>query len=319
MFLETLQRIGPLLLIVLLNIAYLTYIERKVLARMQQRIGPNRVGPYGLLQPLADVIKLLTKEDIVPAKADKYVFMIAPIMALVPALIVYATLPFTKSLYITNLNIGVLYIFAISSLSVYGIVAAGWGSNSKYALLGGLRSAAQMVSYEVYLGLSVMGVLMLSGSMNLIEIVKAQESIWFVFLQPLGFFIYLVAGIAETNRIPFDLPEAETELVAGFHVEYSGIRFAFFFLAEYSHMFIVSSLATILFFGGWNGPYSEHSTLMALFWFLLKTFSFVFLFLWIRGTLPRYRYDQLMNLGWKFFLPLSLLNVVLTGAGMMFR
>lgn len=315
MVFELVKQIGVTLIVVILNIAYLTYIERKVLARMQQRIGPNRVGPYGLLQPIADVMKLLIKEDIIPTKADKIVFIVSPILALVPAFVVYATVPFTNKIFIADLNIGILYVFAISSLSVYGIVMSGWASNSKYALLGGLRSAAQMISYEVYLGFSVIGVIMLSGSMSMIDIVNAQKGMWFIFLQPLGFFIFLVAGIAETNRIPFDLPEAENELVAGFHTEYSGMRFAFFFLAEYSHMFIVSAMATILFFGGWSGPYSDTSTFFSLLWFLLKTFSFIFLFLWIRGTLPRYRYDQLMDLGWKFFLPLSLLNILITGLG----
>lgn len=312
MFLEAARQIGITLILVILNIAYLTYIERKVLGRLQQRIGPNRVGTYGLLQPIADVVKLISREDLIPAKADKIVFVLAPIMALIPAFIVYAAIPFTKNICISNLNIGVLYVFAVSSLSVYGLVMAGWGSNSKYALLGGLRAAAQMVSYEIFLGLSVMGALMLSSSMNMIEIVNAQKGLPFIFLQPLGFFIYFVAGIAETNRIPFDLPEAENELVAGFHVEYSGMRFALFFLAEYSHMFVVCLMATILFLGGWNGPYSDNSTFFSLLWLLLKTFSLVFVFLLIRGTLPRYRYDQLMDLGWKFFLPLSLANILVT-------
>lgn len=294
--------------VILLVVAYLTYLERKVIAHLQVRIGPMRVGWHGLLQPIADGLKLLVKEDIIPEKADKWVFILSPIICLVPAFVVYAVIPFSQHFYLANINIGILYIISISALGVYGIVLAGWSSNSKYALLGGFRSAAQMISYEIFLGFSIIGPLMLAGSLNTLKIVEAQSGVWFIIYQPLAFALYLIAGIAETNRIPFDLPEAETELVAGFHTEYSGMKFAFFFLAEYANMMVVSSMAVILFLGGWKGPF-----LPGIVWFAIKVGAFIFLFIWLRGTLPRYRYDQLMRIGWKIMFPLCLLNIALTG------
>ena len=294
--------------VILLVVAYLTYLERKVIAHLQVRIGPMRVGWHGLLQPIADGLKLLVKEDIIPEKADKWVFILSPIICLVPAFVVYAVIPFSQHFYLANINIGILYIISISALGVYGIVLAGWSSNSKYALLGGFRSAAQMISYEIFLGFSIIGPLMLAGSLNTLKIVEAQSGVWFIIYQPLAFALYLIAGIAETNRIPFDLPEAETELVAGFHTEYSGMKFAFFFLAEYANMMVVSSMAVILFLGGWKGPF-----LPGIVWFAIKVGAFLFLFIWLRGTLPRYRYDQLMQIGWKIMFPLCLLNIALTG------
>ena len=294
--------------VILLVVAYLTYLERKVIAHLQVRIGPMRVGWHGLLQPIADGLKLLVKEDIIPEKADKWVFILSPIICLVPAFVVYAVIPFSQHFYLANINIGILYIMSISALGVYGIVLAGWSSNSKYALLGGFRSAAQMISYEIFLGFSIIGPLMLAGSLNTLKIVEAQSGAWFIIYQPLAFALYLIAGIAETNRIPFDLPEAETELVAGFHTEYSGMKFAFFFLAEYANMMVVSSMAVILFLGGWKGPF-----LPGIVWFAIKVGAFIFLFIWLRGTLPRYRYDQLMRIGWKIMFPLCLLNIALTG------
>ena len=299
---------------VLLAVAYLTWLERKLVADIQVRWGPTRVGPYGLFQPIADGIKLFFKEDIVPAAADRAIYTLAPALAFVPALLSFAVIPFGPKLYITDINVALLYLLAISSLGVYGIVLAGWSSNSKYSLLGGLRSAAQMLSYELSLSLSVVGVLMLAKSLSLVEIVKAQEKVWFIFSQPLGFLIFLICGVAETNRAPFDLPEAESELVAGFHVEYSSMKFAMFFMAEYANMVTVSALATTLFLGGWTGP-----LLPPVVWFLIKVFAFLFLYIWLRATLPRFRYDQLMCFGWKVLLPLSLANVLVTGAVVVWR
>lgn len=301
--------------VISLVVAYLVYLERKIIGHLQVRLGPMRVGWHGLLQPIADGLKLFLKEDIIPAKADRWIFMLAPILCLVPAFIVYSVVPFDKNFHIADINIGILYIISISSLGVYGIFLAGWASNSKYSLLGGFRSAAQMISYEIFLGFSVIGPLMLAGSLNAVQIVEAQSGTWFgfiprwfIFTQPLAFILYLIAGIAETNRVPFDLPEAETELVAGFHTEYSGMKFAFFFLAEYANMIIVSAMAVILFLGGWKGPF-----LPGVVWFAIKIFFFIFLFFWLRATLPRYRYDQLMAIGWKLMFPLALLNIAVTG------
>ncbi len=307
---------------VLFNAAYLTYAERRLVGRMQLRFGPNRVGPFGLLQPLADGIKLFFKEDITPAKADRGLFLFAPLLSLVTVLVAFAVLPFGKGLWIADLNIALLYLLALSSLTAYGIIVAGWASNSKYALLGGLRSTAQVISYEVAMGLSLVPVLMLSGSLSLVEIVEAQSGYWFLLVQPVAFFIFLVSAVAETNRAPFDLPEAESELVGGFHTEYSGMRFAFFFIAEYAAMLVVSSLAAILFMGGWH-PLPVHipglsdwlGQVPSPLWFLAKVYLFLFLFIWVRATLPRLRYDQLMALGWKVFLPVSLANILLTGLG----
>jgi NADH-quinone oxidoreductase subunit H len=276
------------------------------------------VGPFGLLQPIADGIKLLFKEDLVPSNVDRTIYLLAPSLSLVPALISFAVIPFgdTTTLFgllrepvpmrITDINVGVLYIFAVSSLGVYGIVLAGWSSNSKYALLGGLRSSAQMISYELSMGLSVLGVVILTGSLSLVDIVNAQHRIWFVIPQILGFAIFFTCTLAETNRAPFDLPEAETELVAGFHTEYSSMKFAMFFMAEYANMITAAALAATLFLGGWRGPF-----LPPLVWFLIKVFAFLYVFIWIRATVPRFRYDQLMGFGWKRLLPLALLNVVI--------
>jgi len=292
---------------VLLTVAYLTYLERKIIGWMQVRLGPTRVGFWGLLQPIADGLKLFMKEDIVPSRADKVVFIIAPILVLVPSLILFSVIPFGEHFYITNVNIGLLYLLSVASLGVYGVVLSGWASNSKYALLGGFRSAAQMISYEVFLGFALIGPVMMAGTLNLVDIVNGQE-VWYIVCQPLAFFLFMVSALAETNRVPFDLPEAETELVAGFHTEYSGMKFAFFFLAEYANMIIVCSIATIVFLGGWQGPFIDGPH-----WFLLKVFALLFVFIWLRATLPRYRYDQLMAVGWKVMLPLSLLNIFITG------
>ena len=337
----TLVQIVAVMAFTLFNCAYLTYYERKALGHMQQRVGPMATGPHGILQPLADGIKLMFKEDIIPTMADKPVFILAPLMSLVPALIAFVVVPFgppvvifgkTVPFYLADLNIGILYVLALSSLGAYGIVMAGWSSNSKYALLGGLRSASQVISYEIPMGLAIISVLMMSGSLSLVDITKGQEHLWNVVYQPVAFIIYMIAGIAETNRAPFDLPEAENELVAGFHVEYSGMRFAYFFMAEYGNMLMVSCLAVVLFLGGWNpiiprsvfemvplfGPYFGFLGDPAVWWFIIKIYIFFFVFLWARATLPRLRYDQLMKLGWKILIPLSLANILVTGIVKMF-
>ena len=306
-----LVKIAVVLGVVSLVVAYLTYLERKIIAHIQQRLGPMRVGWHGLLQPIADGAKLFLKEDIIPDKADKVVFVIAPIMVLVPAFVVYSVLPFSPSFYITQVNVGLFFIIAVSSLGVFGIVMVGWASNSKYSLLGALRSAAQMLSYEIFLGFSLIGPLMLAGSLNMQKIVEAQSDVWFVFYQPLAFVVFFIAALAETNRVPFDLPEAETELVAGFHTEYSGMKFAFFFLAEYANIMVTSTVAVTLFFGGWKGI--SWIPLPGFAWYALKLFAVIFVFIWLRATLPRYRYDQLMRLGWKFMFPLVMANIFLTG------
>jgi len=315
----TILKIALVMGLVLLAVAYLTWLERKVIGDIQVRYGPSRVGRFGLLQPIADGIKLMFKEDIVPANADRLIFLLAPAISIIPALIVFAVIPFGPSFVITDVNVGLLYVFAVTSLGVYGIVLAGWGSNSKYALLGGLRSSAQMVSYELSLGLSVIGVVMMAGSLSLVDIVEAQKGSWYGILprwnvipQFLGFVIFLVSSTAELNRAPFDLPEAETELVAGFHTEYSSMKFAMFFMAEYANMIGASAMATTLFLGGWQGP-----LLPPVFWFLLKVFCFLFLFVWLRATLPRFRYDQLMGFGWKVLLPAALVNVMFTAAALL--
>jgi len=270
------------------------------------------VGYKGLLQPIADGIKLFFKEDIIPSGANKIVFSIAPILSLVPALVAFAVVPFGPGLVIADINIGILYIFALTSFGAYGVLLGGWASNSKYALLGALRSGAQVISYELAMGMSIVGVLMLSGSLRLSQIVAAQSDYWFIWLQPVAFILFFIAGLAETNRLPFDLPEAESELVAGFFTEYSGMRFALYFLAEYANMIMVSTLATILFFGGWLPPLKILGFLPPLFWFLIKVYFFLFVFIWVRGTLPRLRYDQLMALGWKVMLPLAFANILVT-------
>ncbi len=287
----------------------LIWLERRLLALWQDRYGPNRVGPFGLLQVLADMIKVFTKEDWIPPFADKAVFIIAPAVIVVVVLMSYTIIPFAPGIEIVDLNIGLLFFLAMSSLGVYSVALAGWASGSKYSLLGGLRASAQMLSYEVFMGLSLMGVVMLAGSFNLREIVEAQRRLWFVVPQFIGFVVFFIAGIAETHRLPFDLPEAESELVAGYHSEYSGMKFGMFFVGEYLGITLISALTAALFFGGWLGP-----ALPPVVWFLIKTFLFICFFILLRATLPRPRYDQLMSFGWKVMLPLSLANLVVTGA-----
>ncbi len=298
------------ILIVVLSIASgLIWIERRLLALWQDRYGPNRVGPFGLLQVLADTIKLLAKEDWVPPFADKPVFIIAPAVIMVTVLMSFAVLPVAPGIIISDLNIALLFFLAMSSLGVYSIVLAGWASDNKYSLLGGLRAAAQMLSYEVFMGISHMGVVLLAGSVSLADIVHAQQRMWFIIPQFLGFVLFLIAGLAETRRLPFDLPEAESELVAGFHSEYSGMKFGMFFVGEYLGITLISAMITILFFGGWMGP-----VLPPIVWFLIKTFFFLGLFILMRASLPRPRFDQLMAWAWKLMLPLALANLLVTGA-----
>ncbi len=287
----------------------LIWLERRLLALWQDRYGPNRVGPLGLLQVLADMIKVFTKEDWIPPFADKPVFIIAPAVIVVVVLMSFAVIPFTPVMEVVNLNIGLLFVLAMSSLGVYSVALAGWASDSKYSLLGGLRASAQMLSYEVFMGLSLMGVVMQAGSFNLREIVEAQRHLWFIVPQFLGFIVFFIAGIAETHRLPFDLPEAESELVAGFHSEYSGMKFGMFFVGEYLGITLISALTVTLFFGGWMGP-----LLPPIIWFAIKTFAFICLFILLRASLPRPRYDQLMSFGWKVMLPVSLVNLLATGA-----
>ncbi|MGD0922019.1 MAG: NADH-quinone oxidoreductase subunit NuoH [Terriglobia bacterium] len=352
-------------------VAYLVYLERKVLAFIQARLGPMRVGPWGLLQPVADGIKLLLKEDLIPAGADRWVFLLAPVISIVAAFTVFAAVPFAGNFFITDINIGILFILAVSSLGIYGIILGGWSSNSHYPLLGALRSSAQLVSYEVAAGMAIVGVLLISNSLSMVEIVQNQQKmgVWNVFLQPVAFVIYVIATLAETNRNPFDLPEAESELTAGFHTEYSGFRFALYFLAEYTNMVLVSCIAVTLFFGGWLRPFPNVRALdvlnyappvalvgaaafilwlglqsrvameryffaglgalclllaglvaipvalhavQGIFWFTVKILAFLYAFIWYRGTFPRYRYDQLMNVGWRVMIPLALANVIVT-------
>ena len=330
LLLFALGKIVVILVVLLTLVAYTVWFERKLVAHMQSRWGPTRVGPHGLLQPLADAIKLLTKEDITPASVFPLIYLAAPMLALVTALLAFAVIPFGPEtrvggvdlFQIADLDIGVLFILAVSSMGVYGIALAGWSSNSKYSLLGGLRSAAQLISYELAVGLSMIGVLLMTGSLSLRDIVNNQAGYhwgflprWNILPQFAGFFCFLVAAIAETNRLPFDLPEAETELVAGYHTEYSSMKFAMFFMAEYTNMIVVSCLATILFLGGWHGPVFGPAileTLLPLLWFALKVFCFLFFYVWIRATLPRFRYDQLMAFGWKFLVPLALANLLIT-------
>jgi len=298
----------------LIGVAYLTLAERRVIGFMQLRKGPNVVGPFGLLQPFADALKLLSKETILPAGADKVTFIIAPMLTFVLALVAWAVIPFGESLVIADINVGILYLFAVSSLGVYGIIMAGWASNSKYAFLGALRSAAQMVSYEVSMGLVIINVLLCVGSLNLSAIIEAQRTVWFALpLFPM-FVVFFISTLAETNRAPFDLPEGESELVAGYMVEYSSMSFALFFLGEYANMILMSAMTTILFLGGWLPPFDIYplNIIPGPIWFILKICFVLFVFLWMRATTPRYRYDQLMRLGWKVFLPFSLIWVVLT-------
>lgn len=303
------------LLIVLVFVTYAIYFERKVIGWMQYRHGPNRTGPLGLLQTVADVLKLLIKEDTIPKKAARDLFILAPVITFVPAFSVIATLPFSPGLIHADLNVGILYYVALSGLSTIGIILAGWASNNKYALLGGMRSVAQMISYEVPLVISVVGIIMMTGTLNLNQIIEAQGAnfwTWNFLPQIIGFVVFMIAGVSELNRTPFDLPEAESELVAGYHVEYSGFRFAFFMLAEYVYVLAISSLTTILFLGGWQPPLQILDFIPGIIWFILKFSCIVFFFYWLRATLPRVRIDQLMGLGWKVLLPLALLNIFVT-------
>ena len=313
--LEALALLVPLLV----SVAYLTYAERKVMAAIQLRKGPNVVGPFGLLQPFADAIKMLMKETIIPSGANKYLFILAPMLTFSLAMIAWAVIPVNDGWAVANINVGVLYLFAISSLGVYGIIIAGWASNSKYAFLGALRSAAQMVSYEVSIGFVMVCVLLCVGSLNLNDIVLAQRTVWFcVPLFPM-FIVFFISALAETNRAPFDLPEGESEIVAGFFVEYSALSFGLFFLGEYANMILMSAMTSILFLGGWLSPlpFFPFTLIPGVFWFILKIMLCLFVFVWVRATFPRFRYDQLMRLGWKVFLPGSLLWLVLTAGVLM--
>jgi NADH-quinone oxidoreductase subunit H len=313
----TLLKIMVLVVPLMLGVAYLTYAERKIIGWMQVRIGPNRVGFQGLLQPIADAVKLLMKEIIIPSGANRSLFILGPILAIAPALAAWAVIPFTDTLVLANINAGLLYVMAITSMGVYGVIIAGWASNSKYAFLGAMRSAAQIVSYEIAMGFALVGVLMAAQSLNLVDIVRGQAGglgKWYIWpLLPL-FVVYLVAGVAETNRAPFDVAEGESEIVAGFHVEYSGMAFAVFFLAEYANMILVAALTTLMFLGGWLSPVSVLPD--GIVWWLLKTAFVLFLFLWFRATFPRYRYDQIMRLGWKVFIPITIVWIVFVGTMM---
>jgi NADH-quinone oxidoreductase subunit H len=327
----TLAKIVCIALPLIIGVAYLTLAERKVIGYMQVRIGPNRVGPFGLLQPFADVFKLLFKEIIVPSGANRYLFFIAPMLAIGPALAAWAVIPFTDTLVLANINAGLLYILAMTSIGVYGIILAGWASNSKYAFLGALRSAAQIVSYEIAMGFALVGVLMVANSLNLTDIVRGQEggaANWYLWpLFPL-FIVYFVSGLAETNRHPFDMAEGESEIVAGFHVEYSGVAFAVFFLAEYMNMILIAALTAIMFLGGWLAPWPLLNGLQfagvaplgdGFIWLAVKMAFVLLCFLWVRATFPRYRYDQVMRLGWKIFIPVTLIWIVFLGAMMQTR
>ncbi|MEN4011794.1 MAG: NADH-quinone oxidoreductase subunit NuoH [Bellilinea sp.] len=315
--------------------AYVTLYERKVLARMQSRVGPNRAGPFGLLQPVSDGIKLIFKEELIPAGAEKLIFVIAPVITVIPALIVTAVIPWgetitlfgnTYTLYLTDTNVAILYIMAVTSISIYGIALAGWSSNNKYATLGGLRATAQMISYELALGLSFVGPILIAGSMSMLDIVRAQQGLWFIVLQPASFLLFLVSSLAEVNRSPFDMPEAEQELTAGYHAEYSGMKFALFFMAEYIKMIAVSMIGATLFLGGFLSPLGMLSGLPVIgwvfadgpHWLLLKVALWLFFMIWVRATLPRIRYDRLMQLGWKIMFPLGLVNVLVTAAVVVF-
>ncbi|HJQ70057.1 MAG TPA: NADH-quinone oxidoreductase subunit NuoH [Blastocatellia bacterium] len=327
LLLEWLIKIAVIFFILLTTVAYLSYIERRVASWIQLRVGPNRVGPLGLLQPLADGLKFIFKEDIIPLKANKWLYVVAPAVAIVPALMSFIVIPYgteitlfgrTIPLRVTQIDIALLYVLAIGSVGVYGVVLAGWSSNNKYSLLGGLRASAQMISYELSLGISIVGVLLISGTLDLVQIVEKQHEWmgflprWNIFFQPIGFIIFFISALAETNRVPFDLPEAEAELVAGYFTEYSSLKFAMFFMSEYFHLITVTSLVTTLYFGGWSGPAVADYPWLGLIYFVLKVFVFIFIFMWIRFTLPRFRYDQLMRFGWKVLLPIAIVNVIVT-------
>ena len=317
-----LLKIAVLINALLVSVTFLVLMERKVIAWAQSRLGPMRVGPYGILQALADPIKLILKEDITPAKADKNVFTLAPIMSLVPALVAFAVIPFGPDpfYYISDINVGLLFIISVTSIGVYGIILGGWASNSKYPLLASLRASAQLISYEIAVTMTLVSVILTAGTLSLVGGVEAQleSGIWFGFVQPVAFVLVFIGGLAETNRMPFDLPEAETELTGGFHTEYSGMRFSLFFLAEYANIIVISAVVAILFLGGWLRPFPNVAALSFLdvvpawIWFISKIFVFLYVFIWLRATLPRYRYDQLMSLGWKFFIPIAIGNLVLT-------
>ena len=314
-------KLGAALLALLLGAAYLVLAERKLLARMQIRIGPNRAGPFGLLQPIADLIKMMTKEDLIPRGADRVIFRYAPAVAAATAMLIFAVVPFGDSLtlwgsriplVITDLNVGLLAVLGLSSLGVYGVALGGWASNSKYSLLGAIRGVAQMISYELSLGLSLVPVVMLAGSFSLVDIVAAQTGTPFIFVQPISFAIFFISAMAEIKRIPFDLPEAENELIAGYHTEYSGLRFGLFFLGEYVTLVTLGALTAVFFLGGWHGPFFP-----GIIWLLIKIAAVAFGMIWVRGTLPRFRSDQLMDMGWKFLTPIALVNIVVTGAALL--
>ena len=317
-----LLKIAVLINALLVSVTFLVLMERKVIAWAQSRLGPMRAGPYGILQALADPIKLILKEDITPAKADKYVFTLAPIMSLVPALVAFAVIPFGPDpfYYISDINVGLLFIISVTSIGVYGIILGGWASNSKYPLLASVRASAQLISYEIAVTMTLVSVILTAGTLSLVGIVEAQleSGIWFGFVQPVAFALVFIGGLAETNRVPFDLPEAETELTGGFHTEYSGMRFSLFFLAEYANIIVISAVVAILFLGGWLRPFPNVAALSFLdvvppwIWLIGKIFVFLYVFIWLRATLPRYRYDQLMALGWKLFIPIAIGNLVLT-------
>lgn len=310
-----------ILLFCVTGFAYLTFYERRALARIQVRIGPNRAGPSGWLQPVADGIKLIFKEEVIPARAYKVLFILAPMITVFPALVILAVIPWgtaitifgrTIPLYLTDINVGVLYLVAIASISVYGIVLAGWSSNNKYAMMGGIRSSAQMISYELALGLALIGPILIAGTMSLMGIVEAQNPVWFIVYQPIGALVFFIASVAEVNRAPFDMPEAEQELTAGYHAEYSGMKFALFFMAEYVKMIAISAIGATLFLGGFRGPFVDQLPILGPFYLFFKILVLLFLLIWLRATLPRLRYDRLMAFGWKFLLPVALANVFLT-------
>ena len=318
-----LLKILVLLNAILVAVTFMTLLERKVIAWAQSRLGPMRVGPYGVLQAIADPIKLILKEDITPARADRMLFTLAPILSLVPALLVFSVVPFggDELFYITDINVGLLFVISVTSIGVYGIILAGWASNSKYPLLASLRASAQLISYEIAVTMTLVSVILTAGTLSMVGIVEAQQEsgLWFGFVQPVAFVLVFIGGLAETNRAPFDLPEAEQELTGGFHTEYSGMRFALFFLAEYANMIVITAVVTILFWGGWLRPFPNVEALGFLdlvpgwIWFFAKMFVFLYIFIWIRATLPRYRYDQLMRLGWKVLIPIAIANIVVTG------
>lgn len=308
-------KLGAIMAFILANALWLVYMERRVCAFVQSRLGPNRVGPKGLFQSIADIVKLMGKEIIIPGKVDRIVFLIAPLLIFVPPLMIFAVLPLGENLVAIDMNIGLFYILAVGSLSTIVFWAAGWSSNNKYSLLGGMRAVAQMVSYELPLVLSLIGVVMIAGTLNLSEIIRAQENVWFIFTQPIAFLVYLIAGISETNRTPFDLVEGESEIISGPYTEYSGMGFALFFLAEYANVMIISAMCTVIFLGGWLAPFGM-DFVPSWVWFFLKMYTIIFIFMWVRWTFPRIRVDQLMAFGWKVLVPLSLANIFITGTGM---